>query len=263
MTLALLALASATAAAGCGSGSPSIGDPNEVIARSATSALAVQSLHVKLEVSGKVSTSALSGGSATGVGATINLTGTTVEGDVDVSRQAADLKFAVPSLFGTTGEVIVLDGNLYYKISLVSDKFTESKLSALVPGSIASAGAIASVAPSAAVSALDQALGDIGGTATLLAGDQVNGQDAYHMSIALSVAKLNFLLASQGVSATSAMKLDSATAEYWVYKDSLLPAQIAIAGSAGSTGNLDLTLTLTDFGKSMSIAAPDASQIGS
>jgi hypothetical protein len=243
---------------------PPITDPSEVITKSVAVVPAVKSLHLKLEVSGKVNTGALTGGSSGGLGLSGNfdLSGTTVEGDVDVIKVATDLKFAVPGVLGLTGEAIVVDGNLYYKTSLTGDKFTQSKLSDTVPVSIPSPGALASADITSGIASLRKSLDDAGAKATLLADDQVNGKDAYHVSISVPVDKINAMLAQSG-SATAGLTLDSASVDYWAYKDSLLPAKISIVGSAGTLGNLSLTLTLTDYGKSVTVTAPAASDIKS
>lgn len=267
--LALMAVTAIVFAGACGGNSgtptpPPITDPSEVITKSVAVVPAVKSLHLKLEVSGKVNTGALTGGSSGGLGLSGNfdLSGTTVEGDVDVTKVATDLKFAVPGVLGLTGEAIVVDGNLYYKTSLTGDKFTQSKLSDTVPVSIPSPGALASADITSGIASLRKSLDDAGAKATLLADDQVNGKDAYHVSISVPVDKINAMLAQSG-SATAGLTLDSASVDYWAYKDSLLPAKISIVGSAGTLGNLSLTLTLTDYGKSVTVTAPAASDIKS
>ena len=267
--LALMAVTAIVFAGACGGNSgtptpPPITDPSEVITKSVAVVPAVKSLHLKLEVSGKVNTGALTGGSSGGLGLSGNfdLAGTTVEGDVDVTKVATDLKFAVPGVLGLTGEAIVVDGNLYYKTSLTGDKFTQSKLSDTVPVSIPSPGALASADITSGIASLRKSLDDAGAKATLLADDQVNGKDAYHVSISVPVDKINAMLAQSG-SATAGLTLDSASVDYWAYKDSLLPAKISIVGSAGTLGNLSLTLTLTDYGKSVTVTAPAASDIKS
>jgi lipoprotein LprG len=267
--LALMAVTAIVFAGACGGNSgtptpPPITDPSEVITKSVAVVPAVKSLHLKLEVSGKVNTGALTGGSSGGLGLSGNfdLSGTTVEGDVDVIKVATDLKFAVPGVLGLTGEAIVVDGNLYYKTSLTGDKFTQSKLSDTVPVSIPSPGALASADITSGIASLRKSLDDAGAKATLLADDQVNGKDAYHVSISVPVDKINAMLAQSG-SATAGLTLDSASVDYWAYKDSLLPAKISIVGSAGTLGNLSLTLTLTDYGKSVTVTAPAASDIKS
>jgi len=266
--LALIALASVVIASGCSGSSgtptpPPITDPSEVITKSVAVVPAVKSLHLKLEVSGKVNTGALTGGSSGGLGLSGNfdLAGTTLEGDLDVTKLATDLKFSVPGVLGLTGEAIVVDGNLYYKTSLTGAKFTMSKLSDTVPVSIPSPGALASADITGGIASLRKTLDDAGAKATLMPDDKVNGKDAYHVSISVPVDAINTMLAGQGGSTTAGLKLDSATVDYWAYKDSLLPAKISIAASAGTLGNLSLVLTLTDYGKSVTVTAPAAGDI--
>jgi hypothetical protein len=260
--LALVALASIVIAGGCSSGTQSITDPNEVITRSVAAAPAVKSVHVKVEVSGKVNVGALGGGNPalSLLSGNLGLAGTSAEGDVDVSNQATDLKIALPSPFGT-GEVIVVGGNLYYKFTLAADKFTMSKLSDTVPVSIPSPGAVASTNPSALAASLSKSLADAGAKTTLLADDKVGGTDAYHVSISVPVDKINGLLATAGTSTTAGMQLDSASVDYWAYKDGLLPAQLEVKASAGTLGNLDITVTLTDYNRVVTINAPAAGDI--
>jgi lipoprotein LprG len=267
--LALLAVTAIVFAGACGGNSgtptpPPITDPSEVITKSVAVVPAIKSLHLKLEVSGKVNPGALTGGSSGGLGLNGNfdLAGTTVEGDVDVVKLATDLKFAVPGVLGLTGQVIVVDGNLYYKTSLTGDKFTQSKLSDTVPVSIPSPGALASADITGGIASLRKSLDDAGAKATLLPDDKINGKDAYHVSISVPVDKINAMLAQSG-STMAGLKLDSASVDYWAYKDSLLPAKISIVGSAGTLGNLSLSLTLTDYGKSVTVTAPAASDIKS
>lgn len=261
--LALIALASLVIASGCSSGTPSISDPNVVITKSVAAVPAVKSVHVKVEINGTVNIAAMSGGSS-GIGiSNIDLTGTTLEGDVDVANQAADLSLAVPGLLGTTGEIVVVGGNLYYKISLYGPKFTETRLSDAVPVSIPSPGAVASADPSAAIASLTKALADAGAKATLMADDKVDGKDVYHVSVSIPVDKINALLAAEGGSTTAGMQLDSASFDYWVYKDSILPAKFEIKGSAGTLGSLDVIVTLTSYNEAVKINAPAASDIGS
>ena len=258
--LALVALLGVVA--GCsGSGAPSITDPNEVISKSVAAAPAVKSVHVKVAVTGKINAGALGGlsSAASALSGNLTLDGTSAEGDVDVANQAADIKITLPSLFGT-GEVIVSGGNLYYKLSLTGAKFTKMPLSNS-PVSIPSPGTVASANPSALASSLGKSLADAGVTATLLADGNVGGTAAYHVSLSVPVAKINSLLAAAGGSATAGLALDSASVDYWVYKDSLLPAQLEVKASAGTFGNLDITATLTNYNQAVTINAPAASDV--
>jgi hypothetical protein len=266
--LSVIAMA-AVAVAGCSGGSPTptpITDPSVLIGQVATSAVSVQSLHVKVEIKGKINLSTLMGSSG-GLTGNYDVTGTTVEGDIDVARQALDLKLNAPTLFNTTGEAIVVDGVAYYKSSLSGDKFTKSSLGDLtgglgisVPSALPSIGAMASGQLSDEIAQLRQQLADAGVTATMEPVEQVAGKDSYHVSYGLPLDKINAGLAGAG-SAAGGMTLDSAAIDVWVYKDSNLPAKLEVKGSAGTAGNLDVVITLTDYNKSVTISAPPADQI--
>ena len=261
--LALMALAGVVIASGCGGSSgtptpPPISDPHEIITQAVANAAAVKSLHIKIELSGSVNTGALPGLSGSSLVGNVDLSGTTLEGDVDVTKQAVDLKLAVPNLFGLSGEVIVVDGYAYTKISILpgGDKFTKSKLSDTIPVSIPSPGAIASGVITDQIDAFRKTLTDAGAVATLKPDDNVGGKNAYHVSISLPVAQINSMLVAKGGSVASGITLDSASVELWTYKENLLPAKIEVKASAGATGNLDVVVTLTNYDQTVTIKAP-------
>jgi len=63
----------------------------------------------------------------------VKLDGTSITGDVDVANQAADLSFTVPpmAMLGNaplTGDLILKDSVLYYKVSLLGAKYTKMDL---------------------------------------------------------------------------------------------------------------------------------------
>jgi hypothetical protein len=242
-----------------------ISDPQVLIGQSLGQAPTVTSFHFKVDLSGKVNTSALSSASGgIGLGGTLDLAGTSVEGDVDVKNQAAHVKLSAPGLLGLTGEAIVVNGDAYYKISLQGDKFTKVSLSSLMGGLPIS---VPSALPSGSgdltdqVAQLRQQLQAAGVTATMMPDDTIGGKPAYHVKVNLPLDKINAALASSGSDSTANMKLDSIGLDYWAYKDTLLPAKVEIQGSAASAGNLDVVVTITDYNKPVTITAPDPSQI--
>jgi hypothetical protein len=269
--LALLTFASVVIAAGCGGSSgtptpPPIKDANEVIVKSvdniAYNATSVKSLHVKFEISGTLNLGSLTSGS--GLGSSFDLAGTTIEGDVDVANQAADLKLSAPGLLALKGEGIFVGGKAYYTSTLTNPdgKFKVVDTSS-TPISLPSPTAMASGQIAKDIADFTNELTGAGATTTLKGNEKVAGKDAYHVSINFPVDKLNAMLAGTGGGTTAGMTLDSATIDYWVYTDTVLPAKLAISASSAQLGNLTLTATLSDYGKSVSISAPTADKISS
>src|SRR5512135_751157 len=114
LTLVVLALA----ACGGGAAASPISDPKEILGKSVEAAQAAKTVHVKLDVAGKLPIGDLSGllGSLSGIpgassaplpsaaaGASaspagIDLSGTTAEGELDLANTAAHIGFSAPSL---------------------------------------------------------------------------------------------------------------------------------------------------------------------
>jgi hypothetical protein len=255
--------------AGCGgsSGTPTpspISDPHQVITEAVAKAPDVTSLHLRIDVSGKINASALGGNTGNMLGGTIDLAGTNVEGDVDVAKQALDVKFGLPGLLGLSGEAIVVDGYAYYKISLQGDKYIKTKLGDLASGlpvSVPSALPSGSGAITDQIEEMRKALEDMGVTTQMMPDGKVAGKDAYHIAATLPLDKINAMLASESTESTPAVQLDSASVDIWVYKADLLPAKFEIKGSSSAIGNLDVVITLTAYNEPVSISAPPADQI--
>jgi hypothetical protein len=252
--------------AGCGgsSGTPTpspISDPHQVLTETVNAATNVTSFHLEIDLSGKVNTSALGSSGGLGLGGTMDLAGTKVEGDVDVTKQAADLKLSMPGLMGLTGEAIVVDGNAYYKVSLLGgDKYTKVPLGDLtggLPVSVPSALPSASGAIADEVNALRDQLQAMGVTTQLLPDDTIDGKAAYHIQVTVPLQTINAALAAE----SPAMQLDSAGIDIWVYKADLLPAKVEVKGSSSQIGNLDLVILLTNYNKPVTITAPPDSEI--
>ena len=75
-------------------------------------------------------------------------------------------------------------------------------------------------------------------------------------------AAAKFVHFAAQASAATTMTIDSASVDFWVYKDSSRFAQLEIKGASSSFGNIDLTLTVTNYDQPVTIAAPAASDIG-
>ena len=258
-------------AAGCGGSKgtptpPPISNPDEIIARSITASSDITTLHVRLTVGGKVNLNSLSGGSSSGgLGGSIDLAGTYAEGDLDVSKQdaqdvKADLKFGMPGLLSLSGRVIVVDGYSYMQVSLQGDKYVKAKLDSALPVPLPSVEPSATLDIAGQVEELRKSLKDAGATTSLKGDEKVDGKDCYRIAIDIPAAKLNELLGAAGDSAAG-MKIESTQVDYYVYKDSLRPARFYLAANVTGVGNLTLEAIISKYGESVSVKAPDASQI--
>ena len=239
----------------------------------------VKSFHIKVTVNGTIKAAALAsaGDAAGGLGAAlkgdIKLDGTAIEGDVDIANQAGHLTFNVPPLAALgnvplTGDVILVSNALYYKVALLGPKYTKQDLGSIgdslgalsssLPVAIPSAGASAAIADQ--ISQMRASLKDAGVTLTLVGVDKIGGKDASHISASVPLDKLNSAIAADA-SAGTAMKIDSASVDLWVYTDGNRLAQVEVKGASSTLGNLDLTLTISNYDQPVTVTAPPADQV--
>jgi LppX_LprAFG lipoprotein len=254
----------ALAVVGCGSSSatptaPPLTDPNEIITRSATGLTAVQTVHFDVTVSGSVNMSALGGsGSALGLSGSLKLDGTTVSGDVDIQKRAFHVTASMPRLLGLTADIIQVDGFQYTKISLVGTKYTKSPASTLP---IPTAAPSATLDISSAVTSLKSSLTTAGVTATLVGRDQVDGRNAYHVSVFVPKDLINQQIGALTGAAAGGISIDTVTLDYWVFVDSLNPAKLEFKATSATLGNLTVTATLTKYNQPVTIKAPPDNEI--
>ncbi len=93
----------------------SLTDPAEILTRGAQATANADSFHLSLAVEGSMADS--------NSGAPASLDGVTVEGDVDVAGKAAQVSFALPMLFGLTGEAIVVGEDVYLLTPMAGDQW--------------------------------------------------------------------------------------------------------------------------------------------
>jgi hypothetical protein len=262
--LAALVLISANA---CSSPAATRADASSIITQVINGGSAVQSFHFTLAAAGTIKAAALSdaGGAAGGLSGDLELDGASIEGDVDVTGQAAHLTLAVPAR-GLSGDVIVAGGASYSKISLLGlapAKYTKKDLASVAGGYGI---AIPTPGPSGLAALGDQiqliwvVLEAVGVKATLVGVDQIGGKDANHINISVPLDLLNNQIAS-AASPSPAPKIDSASVDMWVYTDSNRPAQVEIKGASSTFGNLDITLTISNYDQPVTVTAPSADQV--
>lgn len=112
-------------------GPPAYGDPTDIITQGLNATADLKSFHLSLAVDGTVS--------MPDSGGTFSLTGTTLEGDVDVEGEQVHLTFAVPALLSLSGELLLIGQDLYVKTSLTGTKWSHQDLGGVIPGASAAA----------------------------------------------------------------------------------------------------------------------------
>lgn len=272
--LTLVALALALVGCGGGAAASPISDPKEILVQSVDAAQAAKTVHVKLDVAGKLPLGDLSGllgglsgipgassaplasaaPGASGSSAGLDLTGTTAEGDLDLANTAAHIGFSVPPLLNLTGDLIAVDGAAYLKVSLLGDKYQKLDQT---PGGTASPSPDASPSPTAGMlDSLRTSLDQLTTPPTKLPDEQCGDAKCYHVQVTLDQAETGALESlAPGVTGTG-------TVDVWVRQNDLLPSQVEIKVDSGTAAGLTLTLAFSAWDKAVSIQAPPADQIG-
>ncbi len=232
--------------------------------QSATSLKDVKTVHVKVAVSGSIDTSGLLGGdnassapAASGSGSSLDLSGTTIEGDIDVANSAGQVTATVPALLNLTANVVYRRWYGLHQDQPDRTPVREARHVRLASGlPIPSLPAAGSPGPeaSAMLSDLQAALAKLPAP-TQLADETVNGQDCHHIQLAVSSADLP--LASDALNGASG----SATVDVWTQKSDGRPSRLVVAVNGGAQGNITFTIDLTNYDAALTIAAPPADQI--
>jgi hypothetical protein len=188
----------------------------------------------------------------------LDLSGTTISGDIDVTNKSGQVTVSVPALLAFTASVIETGGVGYIKTSLGDSKYAKIDLGALTSAlPIPSLGLTGSPDPSAAsalISSINAELATLP-PPTKLADETVNGQDCYHVQEVVTSADLP---QASGVLNGASGTL---TVDLWTQKSDLRPSRLVIVIDGGSEGKLTLTVDLTNYDGAVTIAAPPADQI--
>lgn len=264
--LALVAISAIliTACSGGAAATPALTDPKLILTDSATSLQGLKSVHFNVAVAGSLNAGDLTGGGADASSAPgaspvmLDLTGTTISGDIDLADSSGQVALSVPALLAFSANAVVVGGIAYVKTSLGDTKFAKVDLSALA-GSlpIPSLPAIGSPDPSAAasmVATIDAELAKLPAP-TKLADETVNNQDCYHVQEVLNSSDIpDAASVLNGASGTL-------TVDLWTQKSDLRPSRLVIAIDGGTAGKLTLTVDLTNYDGAVTIAAPPADQV--
>ena len=266
MTRRLLSLVAAgtvlfAACSGGAAATPALSDPKAILTDSTASLQNLKSVHFNVAVTGSVDAGALTGGSDASPDPNasptmLDLSGTTISGDVDIADSSGQVAVSVPALLAFSANLVEVGGVAYVKTSLGDSKYAKLDLGALTSSlPIPSLPAIGSPNPaeaSAVVSAIDAELAKLPAP-TKLADENVNGQDCYHVQEVVTPADIPEASGS-GLSGTL-------TVDLWTQKADLRPSRLVIVVDGGSQGKVTLTVDLTKYDAAVTIAAPPADQI--
>jgi hypothetical protein len=272
MRAAVLATALLAAGlSGCGAGSatsaPSLlSDPQLVVSTSLERFEAASTFHVGGQVSGSVdpnAAGALFGLGSTGISGKLKLDGGTVVGDFDMAHQALHVTVSLPSLFGSSVEVILVGGSAFTKVAtpLSPSAALFSKSQVQVSQLLPSTAPGATFSTTGVVGELVSALNASGATATLVGQDSVDGRATYHISELVPAELIERELEVAGVLPAAAADLELAPVDYRVYDDTLQPASIRLSLSSPTVGNVLVTLDLSAYDRPVTIQAPPDSQV--
>jgi len=264
-SLVALGAAVAVALGACSSSAPTappLSDPTEILTRALDAAQAARSVHYKADASGTIALDLMGIGSGTEV----DLTGATVEGDVDIAGGKATAAFKAPSLFGLSGDAIVVGTDAYLRVGLLGDRYQKS--------SGAGAGGFAALGdPKKTMADLKAALAGLSAPPVRAPDEKCGDRECYRVTV--SVPNLDVGGALMGMlggalggafpspgGASAAPSLSgSGTVDVWVSRTDLRPARLAIEADGGSQGKLAVAIELTGWDATVSISAPPADKV--
>jgi hypothetical protein len=245
--------------AACGGGgatqAPALTDPKDILTKSVGSLQDFKTVHLKASLSGKLDSGALSGG--TGSGTMVDLSGSTIEGDLDRPDSEAKISVSVPAILGFSADLVATGGKAWVKSSLSPDgKYHAIDLASMTGGlPLPSLPAVASPDPSAMASVLDAVRAELDKlpAPTKLADEKIGDQDTYHVQWKLTSADLP--------QASAALPQGSFTLDLWSRKSDYRPARLTIVVDGGTSGTLTFTVDLTNYDAPVTVTAPSADQV--
>jgi len=246
LRLASLVAAAIVAAGACGPGAPALSDPKEILTKAVEALQAAKTVRLAVTVDGQFVVDILGTG-----GGAMALTGTSLQGDLDIENGKAKLSFAVPALLGLTGELITVDGASYVKTNVTGELYQKSEAGDALP--------VDPTDPDALLDELSTWLEKPEIAPRKLDDVDCGGRKCYQVSLELTGAELNALSSPEPGSIDPNGLI---TLTFKVDKDPVRLHELAASISMGEQGSLTIVLTLTNWDKGVTIEAPPDDQIG-
>jgi len=234
-------------------GSATLTDPAEILTRGAEATSEADSFHMALTATGSVTDPE--------TGTSMPLDGLAVEGDVDVAGEAAHVTFAVPFLFGLSGEATVLGEDLYVLSSLSGEKWVHtSARSENQPSPEPSD-------PAEIADKVNEFLATEGVSAAKLTDAECGEDTCYHVRLTISADALAAHPdAMPDMGAYASMLPEAAFTGPLVMdllfdRNGLWLRQVSTSAAEPESGDASLTLTLSRYNESFAISAPPADEV--
>jgi len=243
---------------------PILSDPGLILAGTIAAVHDVRTVHFHVAVSGTFNLgllTSLASGASPAPGASpslLDLAGTTIDGDLDLTNRALQATASVPTMFGLSANLVVIGGSGYIKTSLTGSKYSKLDLTGFVGNlpipSLAPAGSLDPAAASTQISELQAELAKLP-PPILLAAETIAGQDSYHVQEHLASSDIG--QAGQLPGGRTA----NLTVDVWSRKSDLRPSRVVLVIDMGSDGQLTLTIDPTNYDAALTIAPPPADQV--
>jgi hypothetical protein len=246
----IVALALSVAACNGGTLGPPLADANAVITAALKASEAATSVHVQIAIDGETAVALPIGGA----GGPVDLTGTTISGDLDMANSAARLTFSMPGLLNLSGELIAVGGKAYLKTTITGAQYRAVDLGSTLP-----------VDPTD----LNGMIGGLGDLLSKPGVDPVKGEDVscgskqcYTVNVDLDATELATLVGAAGQGLPIDLTGASLHMTLRVEKD--LPYHLAGLSATLTTADgheVTMDVTFSKWNEPVSITAPPADQV--
>lgn len=240
------ALAAATLLlAACGGVGPGITDPKEIVTTGLEATAELDSAHIVLSLDGTATIPDLGG--------EMNLSGTQVDGDLDLENERAHLEFTVPPMFGLTGEIIQIGRDSYIKTSLTGATWSKSTAEEGDPVSEA-------MDPQEQLDQIREFLDEEGVEVEKLDDTECGDRTCYAVRLTIPAEVLSESAEGGEMDPGELVGEDLVLNLLFDREENWL-TEVSTALSGESVGELTLTLTLSDFNQSVEVEAPPADEV--
>ena len=249
LAAAVAGVAFALVLAACGPAAPALTDPAEILQQGAASLGTLKTVHLRGTIDGEVP---LTTGGAGG-GVPLKLTGTTIDGDVDVAGQALAVELLAPSLLNLRVNLVVVDGITYLKAPMITrQRWFRQPAATGVGGD-----------PAGILAGLATFLGRPELKPALLPDTRCTGTDCYVVRFMVPAAEVRNALGSVGTAIPGLAEdaVGDVTVTVGIRKGDLRLGTLGLDIPAGGAATLAIRLELSRYDEPVTIAAPPADEV--